>query len=176
MDGFAELESDLVPESTREHVFERDGEQCWLCSHGQGIQVACHIDAEANNALSRFKENGTIPPIITSPLHSDNLFPLCPNCHQMYDAGFSDWALIPEKKTLQKYIDHEKIDYKRRLSASNPPPRSLQVPPIDRRTVLYHPLIITEDYNALLGPRNKFPQWPKRWLGEPTTVIHVERA
>ena len=98
---------------------------------------------------------------------------LCVYCHEGYDAAFSDWVLIPDKETLRTYIDHEKNDYEQRYLVSK---KSCSVPPrclpfIVRNKILYHPLIITQPTvvrNYLRGDTH----WPKRWLGEPTTVIH----
>lgn len=54
----------------------------------------------------------TIPSFLRlSESDPSNLFTLCPNCHAGYDATFPDWVLIPDPKTLQKYIDHEKDDF-----------------------------------------------------------------
>ena len=169
--------TESVSDTTREHVFERDGHACWLCKHETTLHIAHQIDAAASRRFSVFQDNGTIPSKVTDPSHIDNLFPLCPNCHGGYDAVFPEWILIPDTETLQKYIDHEKIDYEERLFVSqNPsigsvPLRSL--PFINRHDVLYHPLIISQKYQDFLGSdRRHPPQWPKRWLGEPTTTIH----
>ena len=118
----------------------------------------------------RFHDYGTIPSTVTDPSHHDNLIPLCPNCHAAYDAAFPEWILVPDEKTLQEYINHEKMDYEQRCTASITPPRSLPI--LDRRKILYHPFIITHKYHEFLGPQSNPPKWPKSWLGEPTTVIH----
>jgi hypothetical protein len=165
---------DLVPDSTMEHVFERDGDNCWLCNREKTIELAHQIDATAYEAFYRFHEEGTLPSAVT-PSHADNLIPLCSICYHGYHSGFPDWVLVPDRKTLQKYIEHEKADYEERLgylgSNKTMPPRTL--PLIDRNKVLYHPLMITSKYCEYLGCRSSSPpNWPKRWLGEPTTVIH----
>ena len=124
-------------------------------------------------AFSRFRENATIPSLTANPSHPENLFPLCVYCHEGYDAAFSDWVLIPDsKETLHTYIDHEKNDYEQRYLVSQKscsvPPRSL--PFIVRNKILYHPLIITQPTvvrNYLRGDTH----WPKRRLGEPTTLL-----
>ena len=156
--------------NTQEHVYDRDGKLCWLCKHEMSVCIAHHIDAAASSSLFRFHHYGTIPSTVTDPFHHDNLIPLCPNCHAAYDAAFPEWVLVPDEKTLQEYINHEKMDYEQRCMASVPLPRSL--PNLDRRKILYHPLIISHDYHGFLGTRINPPKWPKSWLGEPTTVIH----
>lgn len=72
--------------------------------------------------------------------------------------------------TLNRYLEHEEKDYNHRLhvslSSQNSLPRTL--PSIDRMKVSYHPAILSTQYR--FGPEAL--QWPKHWLGEPTTVIH----
>ena len=165
-------DDDSIDDSIRAKVFERDGHVCWLCNHKYALVVAHQIDAAAFEHFFEFKKNGTIPPTVSDLDHPDNLISLCANCRFGYDASFPDWLLIPDEETLQKYIDHEIFDYEVRKSlpvtAHKPPPiRSL--PSIDRSTILYHPLIIMKDHTAFT---THHPQWPKRWMGEPTTVIH----
>lgn len=165
-----------VSEAIREKVFERDGHNCWLCGNESPIQISHQIDAAATHPFSRFRANGTIPASVTSPNHIDNLFPLCANCHIGYDHTFPDWVLVPDEKTLQKYIDYEKRDYQKRYIASlnspETPPRSL--PLLDRSKIFYHPLLTTEKspYVHLQWYLKGETRWPLRWLGEPTTVIH----
>ena len=55
------MDSESVPEHTREFVFERDGERCWLCHFDSTIHIAHQIDAAAQHAFSQYQENGTIP-------------------------------------------------------------------------------------------------------------------
>ena len=168
------MDTESVPENICEQVFERDGHRCWLCYHESTLHIAHQIDAAAFHPFYQFRANGlgTIPSSITNLAHPDNLFPFCANCHEGYDAAFPDWVLIPDKNTLQKYIDHENNYQQRYLisqkSPSSVPPRSL--PNIDRSEILYHPLIITQITTKcyLSGDKN----WPRHWLGEPTTTIH----
>ena len=166
-------DSTELEDCIRAKVFERDGHVCWLCNNKEEVQleVAHQIDSAAIDRFSEYKANGTIPPTVTNPDHPDNSIPLCANCHLSYDAKSPGWVLIPDAETLQKFIDHEKIDYEIRksesLSATVHRPRSL--PSIDRSTILYHPLIITKNYTTFTAHQ---PRWPKRWMGEPTTVIH----
>ena len=122
-------------------------------------------------------QEGTIPYSVDDHFHCDNLFPLCYECYWGYDRRFPEWLLIPDKETIQKFIDHEKMDYENRYlvsQTSHPPPRSL--PFIDRTKILYHPLMITQNTQIYYGichsgdPTNS--SWPKNWRGEPTLTIH----
>ena len=175
-----DLES--VSDCTREQVFGRDGRKCWLCEETveKNLDIAHQIGAADEEAFSIFKDNGTLP--VTDPSHSDNLFPLCTSCHRMYDAGgFPAWILVPDVTTLKKYIKHEKenYDYRSQLISVSPgsptctPDRDFKfsrtLPILDRSKILYHPLIISP---SLPLDWFKHSQWPKVWLGEPTTVIH----
>jgi hypothetical protein len=131
-----DLES--IPEHTREQVFQRDGEKCWLCEKSfekgpKGLDIAHQINAVEKEAFARFKANGTIPDNVMDPSHSDNLFPLCPNCHKSYDAGsFPGWILIPHTSILEKYIQHERDNYEYRhrisrdITIPKPDPESLR--------------------------------------------------
>ena len=161
-----------IPEDICERVYERDGYKCWFCCSDDELRVVHHIDPFANNQFSMFLQEGTIPHSVDNPFHPDNLFLLCRDCYFGYDHRFPEWLLIPDKETIQKFIDHEKMDYENRYlvsQTSHPPPRSL--PFIDRTKILYHPLMITHDelhcYNSICDER-----WPKNWRGEPTVIIH----
>ena len=132
----------------------------------KGLTLHIRFEAVEEEALTSFKDNGTLPATVTDPSHRDNLFPLCSSCHRAYDAGsLPSWILIPDVPTLEKYIRHEKENYDHRYLISRattvPPPESLlrTLPVIDslRSSVFYW-------FNSL--------RWPKVWLGEPTTVIH----
>jgi hypothetical protein len=77
-------------------------------------------DGYGGTAFSHFQADKTIPSLdksVTSS-HPDNLFALCANCREGYDAAFPDWVLIPDEETLHKYIDHEKNDYEQRYLVS----------------------------------------------------------
>lgn len=79
---------------------------------------------------------------------------------------FPNWILVPHEETIRKYIEHEKQDYEKRSLASRHVSRSL--PEIDRRQVLYHPLITTYtngNYKNYFGLTRSFKPWPKPWLG-----------
>ena len=135
------MDSESVPEHTREFIFECDGERCWLCHFDSNIHIAHQIDAAAQYAFSQYHENGIIPLETTNVCHRDNLFPLCPICHAGYDLSFPSWVLIPDGDTLQKYIYYEKKNYEERYLISKSSP-SVRVPPwslpkIDRNQVLY---------------------------------------
>ena len=128
-----ELTGSHVSPSTYDRVLERDGECCWLCSNEPhnimaDVHVAQLIDTTSNQWFTQCQQNGPIP--TTNVDHQDNLVPLCPSCHSSFDdAGFPGMDFRPwHKKTIQKYIDHEKSDYEQRLLLStpnSPVPRSL---------------------------------------------------
>lgn len=169
------MDRESVSEHTPELVLERDGENCWLCGSGIAIQISHQIDPAAIRPFAQFRANETIPAFVSSPSHVDNLFPLCSNCRTGYDLTFPDWVLVPDTETLNKYINHEKQNYEERyqrylLSPSPFPISPRTLPPLDRNKIFYHPLFTTEESAKfyLNGDTN----WPKRWLGEPTTTIH----
>ena len=159
-----------VSESTRRKVFDRDGDECWLCGHkSESINIAHQIHASAwRYPFPEFISNGTIPTRIDLS-HCDNLIPLCASCHVSYDAVYPEWIIIPDIDTLNQYIEHEKKDYDHRhivaQSSGLSIPRTL--PLIDRTRVMYNPLILSPHVTV----RNS-SNWPKHWQGEPTTVIH----
>ena len=161
--------SDRIPESTRE-VFDRDGDECWLCGHkSESINIAHQIHTAAwRHPFPAFISNGTIPSRIQLS-HRDNLIPLCASCHVSYDAVYPEWIIIPRIDTLNQYIKHEKKDYDHRHIAAQSSGISIPrtFPSINRTRVTYNPLIpsprvIVRDSSI----------WPKHWQGEPTTVIH----
>ena len=162
----------------REEVFKRDGRKCWLCnSENDNLHIAHQINADDQFPL--YHINSTIPSSIFETSHPDNLFPLCDTCHKGYDAGWSDWLIVPDKETLQKYIDHEKNDFEQRerylLSQKSRSSSSLSVPPrslplLNRNKILYHPLLLNEQ--AAKKYVRQDTHWPKHWLGEPTLIIH----
>lgn len=169
--------SESVSELTRQKVFERDGERCWMCESKirKILNIAHQIPAVEVEAFKNFKSDGTLPATLTNLSHADNLFPLCSNCHNLYDIGaFPDWIMMPDIATIEKYITHEKQNYDSRLllatqSTTSESNLRRTLPIINRTKVLYHPAIISPNL-----PLNtfKFSRWPKNWLGEPTTVIH----
>ena len=165
--------TETVIERTCEEVYQRDGSKCWLCNRLDPIQITYHINEEALDTFSMCTDNGTIPSFVDSLEHPDNLFPLCYNCQARYDKVFPDWLLIPDEVTLRKYIEHEKLDFEKRLVSQKfrygPLPRSL--PLITRSEILYHPLIITQPFTKSLSYYGRVA-WPKCWLGEPTMTIH----
>lgn len=75
-----------VSEDTRQQV---------LSVLPKGLRIAHQIGV-VEEAFASFKVEGHY----YQP--KDNLFPLCPSCHQAYDAGsFPGWVLIPDESTLQ---------------------------------------------------------------------------
>lgn len=171
-----------ISDDTCERVYERDGYKCWLCDSpgGTTLEVAHHIDAAAEFPFAMFRDNGTIPHSINKTSHFDNIFPLCAHCHIGYGLRltFPKWIIVPDEETIRKYIDHEKSDYEDRCLISKTlasrcpiPPRTL--PLIDRSKVLYYPLFITQNPSFTKKIlRLTSSNWPKSWLGEPTTTIH----
>ena len=159
-----------ITESTHDLVFDRDGYACWLCGDTTtSINIAHQIQAAASrHPFPLFKANGTIA--IPDLSHPDNLLPLCPTCHSEYDLTFPEWIMVPDADTLKQYLEHEKEDYDHRLHVSLTSqiclPRTL--PSIDRMKVFYHPAILSTYVNL----QKYKSEWPKHWLGEPTTVIH----
>ena len=156
-------EFDDISEQLSEKVFERDGRKWWLCnSEVDLVHIMRQIDDLT--AFSRFRENATIPFLTANPSHPENLFPFCVYCHEGYDAAFSDWVLIPDsKETLRTYIDHEKNDYEQRYLVSQ---KSCSVRRPEQNS------LPSSDHNPANSSKKLFTHWPKRWLGEPTTIIH----
>lgn len=161
-----------ITDTIRDAVFERDGDDCWLCGEVSHIHIAHQIAASAfRHPFPLFKANGTID--IPDLSHPDNLIPLCPTCYVGYDSSFPDWIMVPDADTLRHYINYEKEDYERRQGSQGP--GSLQgalqgrtLPSIDRTKVLYYPMILRDDFRL----RRIEVDWPKHWQGDPTTVIH----
>jgi len=164
-----ELELEGIPETTRDLIFERDGYACWLCGDTSHLNIAHQIHASAfRHPFPLFKENGTIS--IPDLSHSDNLFPLCPSCHTGYNLAFPNWIMVPDADTLRKYLEHEEEDYNYRQKSLESLPRTL--PSIDRTKVLYHPAILSTQFQVHMSKVKPVSRWRKHWLGEPTTVIH----
>ena len=163
---FFDNDSEDVTEGTRDEVFHRDGQACWLCGDNTTtVNIAHQIHATAaKHPFLSFQENGTIS--LPNLSHSDNLIPLCPTCHTAYDLAYPEWIMVPDTDTLNHYIEHEENDYNHRKKDSHP--RTL--PSIDKTKIKYHPMILHPDFN--LGRIRSSCKWPKQWLGEPTTVIH----
>jgi hypothetical protein len=160
-----------ITESIRDAVFDRDGESCWLCGdETTGVNISHQIHAAAfRHPFSSFKANGTIG--IPDLSHPDNLIPLCGSCHIAYDMPFPEWIMVPDADTLRQFIDHELNDYERRQS---PQAGSLQgqgrtLPDIDRKKVLYHPVVLYDKFNTT---KKIATDRPIHWQGDPTTVIH----
>ena len=136
------------------------------CATRKPIYTLC-AKCDDLTAFSWFRENATIPSLTANPSHPENLFPLCVYCHEGYFfwLGSHTWC----KETLHTYIDHEKNLYEQRYLVSQ---KSRSVPP---RSL---PFIVRNKFSAITQPtvvRNYLPgdtHWPKRWLGEPATVIH----
>ena len=149
-----------ITEAVREAVFERDGDDCWLCgATSPSIHISHQIPASAfRHPFPLFKANGTID--IPDLSHPDNLIPLCGSCHLGYNASFPEWIMVPDADTLRHYIEHEKEDYERHQGRT--------LPSIDRTKILYQPLILYDNFQL----RRIGVDWPKHWRGDPTTVIH----
>lgn len=61
---------------------------------------------------------GMVPGNLTLD-NKDNLITLCQPCHSAYDAEYP--VIIPKVDVLNRYINHERRDYRRRVNEGGGP-------------------------------------------------------